>query len=75
MAGAKGGKSKSTKQGRSPVLYSRPPLERMMEIHESVKQNNYPNASTLAKKLEVSTNYIMAKATYFIIYHFCLNKY
>ena len=58
MAGAKGGKSKSTKQGRSPVLYSRPPLERMMEIHESVKRNNYPNATTLAKKMEVSTKTI-----------------
>ena len=29
-----------------------------MEIHESVKRNNYPNASTLAKKMEVSTKTI-----------------
>ena len=58
MANAKGGKSRRQKHRNTPVLYSRPPLERMMEIHESVKQNNYPNASTLAKKLEVSTKTI-----------------
>ena len=29
-----------------------------MEIHESVKRNNYPNATTLAKKMEVSTKTI-----------------
>lgn len=29
-----------------------------MEIHESVKRSNYPNASTLAKKMEVSTKTI-----------------
>ena len=55
MASAKGGKPK---QGQHPVLYSRPPLERMMEIHESVKRNNFPNATTLATKLEVSTKTI-----------------
>ena len=29
-----------------------------MEIHESVKRNNYPNATTLAKKMEVSSKTI-----------------
>jgi len=58
MASAKGGKSRKPKQGQHPVLYSRPPLERMMEIHESVKRSNFPNATTLATKLEVSTKTI-----------------
>ena len=58
MASAKGNASKNSKRGRPPVLYSRPPLERMMEIHESVNRANYPNASTLARKMEVSTKTI-----------------
>lgn len=58
MASAKGNASKNGKRGRPPVLHSRPPLERMMEIHESVNRANYPNASTLARKMEVSTKTI-----------------
>ena len=60
MAKAKGNgvNSAKSKHGRSTVLHSRPPLERMMEIHESVRRGNYPNASTLAKKMEVSTKTI-----------------
>ena len=58
MASAKGNASKNSKRGRPPVLHSRPPLERMMEIHESVNRANYPNASTLARKMEVSTKTI-----------------
>ena len=60
MATAKGSGTSSSKpkHSRSTVLHSRPPLERMMEIHESVKRGNYPNASTLAKKMEVSTKTI-----------------
>ena len=56
MATAKGIRANSAKpkHSRSTVLHSRPPLERMMEIHESVKRGNYPNASTLAQKMEVS---------------------
>lgn len=46
------------KRSRPTVLRSRPPLERMMEIHESVKRGNYPNARTLAQKMEVSTKTI-----------------
>ena len=34
---------------------SRPPLERMLRIHQAVQSGSYPNASTLAKELEVST--------------------
>ena len=60
MAKAKGNgvNSAKSKHGRSAVLHSRPPLERMMEIHESVRRGNYPNASTLAQKMEVSTKTI-----------------
>ena len=60
MATAKGigSNSATPKHSRSTVLHSRPPLERIMEIHESVKRGNYPNASTLAKKMEVSTKTI-----------------
>src|SRR5687768_11323284 len=34
---------------------SRPPLERMMRIHSVIASGSYPNASTLARELEVST--------------------
>jgi proteasome accessory factor B len=36
------------------VLYSRPPLERMMLIHERIKAEKYPNCPKLAKELEVA---------------------
>jgi len=39
-------------------LHSRPPLDRMMQIHESIKRGNYPNATSLAQKLEVTTKTI-----------------
>lgn len=60
MAAAKGNGTNSAKpiRRRSTVLHSRPPLERMVEIHESLKRGNYPNASTLAQKMEVSTKTI-----------------
>jgi proteasome accessory factor B len=37
---------------------SRPPLERMMRIHHEIASGNYPNATTLARELEVSTKSI-----------------
>jgi proteasome accessory factor B len=40
------------------VPQSRPPLERMLRIHQSVQSGKYPNASTLARELEVSTKSI-----------------
>ena len=58
MTNAEGGSQSKHKTGRPAVLHSRPPLERMMEIHESVRRGNYPNASTLAQKMEVSTKTI-----------------
>jgi len=33
--------------------YTRPPLERMMHIHPAISEGNYPNATTLAKEIEV----------------------
>src|SRR5277367_3288684 len=39
-------------------LHSRPPLERMLRIHQSRQSDKFPNASTLARELEVSTKAI-----------------
>ena len=39
-------------------LHSRPPFERMMRIHESLKAGHYPNCSKLARAIEVSTRTI-----------------
>ena len=39
-------------------LHSRPPLERMLRIHQAIQSGNYPNASKLAAELEVSTKSI-----------------
>src|SRR6516162_1107037 len=35
-------------------LHSRPPLERMMRMHERLKSGRYPNCRKLAEELEVS---------------------
>jgi len=37
---------------------SRPPLERMLRIHQALQSGKNPNASTLARELEVSTKSI-----------------
>src|SRR5437762_1843215 len=37
------------------VLQSRPPLQRMLRIHAAIQSGKYPNASVLAKELDVST--------------------
>lgn len=37
---------------------SRPPLARMLKIHERMQRNSYPNCFTLAKSLEVSVKTI-----------------
>lgn len=34
--------------------FSRPPLERMLRIHHIIQSGKYPNASSLAKEMEVS---------------------
>ena len=37
---------------------SRPPLERMMRIHQEIASGKYPNATTLAREIEVVTKTI-----------------
>jgi len=39
-------------------LHSRPPLERMLRIHQAVSAGKFPNASTLAREIEVATKTI-----------------
>lgn len=39
-------------------LHSRPPLERMLRIHQALQSGGYPNAATLAEELEVSAKSI-----------------
>src|SRR5450759_3472088 len=41
-----------------PLPQSRPPLERMVRIHQALQSGKFPNASTLARELEVSTKSI-----------------
>ena len=38
--------------------HSRPPLERMLRIHQAVSSGKFPNASTLALEIEVATKTI-----------------
>lgn len=37
---------------------SRPPVQRMLRIHQAIQSGKFPNASTLAQQLEVSTKSI-----------------
>jgi proteasome accessory factor B len=39
-------------------LHSRPPLERMLRIHQTLQSGKFPNASTLAAEIEVATKTI-----------------
>ena len=41
-----------------PDLHSRPPLERMLRIHQALQGGGFPNASKLAREVEVSTKTI-----------------
>src|SRR6266850_6348339 len=52
--------SRLSRHGKAGVEMpmSRPPLERMMRIHQEIQSGSYPNASTLATELEVSTKSI-----------------
>jgi proteasome accessory factor B len=40
------------------ALYTRPPLERMLRIHQAIQAGKFPNATTLAHELEVSSKSI-----------------
>jgi predicted DNA-binding transcriptional regulator YafY len=42
------------KKKKAQRLMSRPPLERMLRIHQMIQGGHYPNATTLAQELEVS---------------------
>jgi proteasome accessory factor B len=46
----------SSNQPHLPL--SRPPLERMMKIHQAIQSGKFPNATSLAGELEVSTKSI-----------------
>ncbi len=39
-------------------LHSRPPLERMLRIHQALQSGKFPNATTLAREVEVTTKTI-----------------
>src|SRR5450631_1431535 len=39
-------------------LHSRPPLERMLRIHQALQAGGFPNATKLARQVEVSTKTI-----------------
>jgi proteasome accessory factor B len=41
-----------------PLPHSRPPLERMLRIHQAIQSGKFPNATRLARELEVSTKSI-----------------
>jgi proteasome accessory factor B len=45
-------------KSNSRQLHSRPPLERMLKIHQAIQSGKYPNATKLAAELEVSTKSI-----------------
>ncbi|MGB0581776.1 MAG: helix-turn-helix transcriptional regulator [Limisphaerales bacterium] len=45
-------------KARAKIPLSRPPLERMLRIHHELQSKRYPNASKLARELEVSTKTI-----------------
>jgi len=47
-----------SREARLKSAYSRPPLERMLRIHQAIQAGKFPNASTLARELEVSTKSI-----------------
>lgn len=42
----------------NPLLRSRPPLERMLRIHQALQSGKLPNASTLAQEIEVTSKTI-----------------
>src|SRR5438552_9294052 len=50
--------SKAPREAAEGLPYSRPPLERMLRIHQAIQSGKFPNASKLALELEVSTKSI-----------------
>ena len=43
---------------QNPSLLSRPPLERMLRIHQALQSGKYPNAASLAREIEVNAKTI-----------------
>ena len=43
---------------KNPSPLSRPPLERMLRIHQALQAGNFPNATALAREIEVATKTI-----------------
>jgi proteasome accessory factor B len=46
------------RSGDSTKLHSRPPLERMLRIHQQLQAGGFPNATRMAREIEVSTKTI-----------------
>lgn len=46
------------KTAKIPSLHSRPPLERMLRIHQALQSGGFPNASKLAQQIEVAAKTI-----------------
>jgi predicted DNA-binding transcriptional regulator YafY len=46
------------KRDSQDSLHSRPPLERMLRIHQALQAGGFPNSSKLAREVEVSTKTI-----------------
>lgn len=49
---------KSSRSSAAAAPYARPPLERMLRIHQALQAGGFPNASKLARDIEVSTKTI-----------------
>lgn len=47
-------KPKPKKKAAARTMTSRPPLERMMQIHQAIQAGEYPSSTALASRLEVS---------------------
>ncbi len=41
-----------------PLLHSRPPLERMLRIHQALQSGKFPNATSLGREIEVAAKTI-----------------
>jgi predicted DNA-binding transcriptional regulator YafY len=53
-----GGQDAHPTQGKRTSPLSRPPLERMLRLHQLIKTEKFPNCRTLADELEVSSKTI-----------------
>ncbi len=59
---SRGGSKRGRTRGGSPGLHSqrsRPPLERMLRIHQAIQSGSFPNATRLAGEIEVCAKTIL----------------